>query len=286
LVPLVAIAGYGIFLRINQYGLTPDRVEAFACAIVAGAYALGYAYAAVAPGLPLKGLERTNVLTAYLVLAIILAIFSPLADPARISVVDQVMRLQDGVVTPDKFDYEFLRFRSGRYGPAALTELKAKRGGAHDLEIAKLAGAALDQAEPGSPGLAVKAPPLATRITVYPKGAALPPSFLQQDWRPMASDESTPPCLEGPASCDAFLVDLGSQARPDVLVSRGGQMTVFAQAPSGSWIVAGTLPNDCPKALQAMKAGQALPVAAQATGLQDLMAGGQRLHVTPPSACS
>ena len=40
----------------------------------------------------------------------------PLADPARLSVADQVARLKRGKVAPDKFDYAFLQQRSGKAG--------------------------------------------------------------------------------------------------------------------------------------------------------------------------
>ena len=43
LVPLAALAGYALFLRIEQYGWTADRIYASACALVAAFYAAGYA---------------------------------------------------------------------------------------------------------------------------------------------------------------------------------------------------------------------------------------------------
>ena len=61
IVPLVALAGYGLFLRVVQYGWTPQRVVACACVVVAIGYAAGYLLAAVRAPLVMKGLERTNV---------------------------------------------------------------------------------------------------------------------------------------------------------------------------------------------------------------------------------
>jgi len=47
LVPMVALAGYAVYLRIAQYGWTAERIEAVACVIVAAAFATGYAIAAL-----------------------------------------------------------------------------------------------------------------------------------------------------------------------------------------------------------------------------------------------
>src|SRR5262245_33632162 len=67
LVPLVGLAGYGLALRAEQYGWTPERIIAGACIVVAACYAAGYALAALRGNLALKGLEATNVVAAYVV---------------------------------------------------------------------------------------------------------------------------------------------------------------------------------------------------------------------------
>ena len=141
--PLLVLAGIGIFLRIGQHGLTADRIVSLACLVIGVCYALGYAIAAVRPGPWMKPLERTNVYTAFVTLAVILALFTPIADPARISVGDQVSRLEHGKIAPDKFDYEFLRFKSGRYGRDALARLAVKTSGPHAAAIAARAKATL-----------------------------------------------------------------------------------------------------------------------------------------------
>lgn len=127
LTPLVILAVLGLSLRIGQYGLTPDRIIAGACALVGAAYAVGYGWAALSPfwrkGDWMRPLERTNIWTGILTVAVILLLFSPALDPARLSVMDQVARLERGAVTPDKFDYAFLRFESGKAGQAALERL-------------------------------------------------------------------------------------------------------------------------------------------------------------------
>src|SRR6516162_4070647 len=126
---------------------------------------------------------------------VMLGLLSPIADPARIAVADQEARLESGRISPDEFDFAFLRFRSGRYGLQALDRLRMERGGPNAAHIAELANAAFASNTPfyGWPPIQ-RVPPvqrvepptpidLAAKITVvYPKGQSLPESFLQQDW--------------------------------------------------------------------------------------------------------
>ena len=107
--PLTALAIWGLGQRIGEHGLTPSRIIAAACCLIAACYSLGYAFAALRPGRWLARLEPTNIATGVLVVAVIVALFSPIADPARISVDDQLARLENGASSPEKFDYQFLR---------------------------------------------------------------------------------------------------------------------------------------------------------------------------------
>jgi hypothetical protein len=148
LIPLTAIAAYAVMLRVGQYGWTPERIIAFACLIVAACYALGYAVAAVLRGPWLKWIETTNIFTAFVILVVMLALFSPVADPARIATADQVARLESGRIAADKFDYAFLRFRSGRYGREALERLRTKQEGPDAVRVAERAATAVAAKNP------------------------------------------------------------------------------------------------------------------------------------------
>jgi hypothetical protein len=61
-IPLIGLAGYALYLRIEQYGWTAQRIYVFSCVFVAAFYALGYAFAALGYGPWLKRIARWNFL--------------------------------------------------------------------------------------------------------------------------------------------------------------------------------------------------------------------------------
>lgn len=234
LTPLVILAVLGLSPRIGQYGLTPDRIIAGACALVGAAYAVGYGWAALSPfwrkGDWMRPLERTNIWTALLTVAVILLLFSPALDPARLSVMDQVARLERGAVTPDRFDYHFLRFESGKAGQAALERLTRS-------DDAAIAARALEVRTDTYVGRPVAAPvrPVPTasnvRIRAYPAGATLPPSFTAQYGRLLevlghCNDEQV---------CAARLIDLDGDGVEDILIARQTTISVLKREPGGLW---------------------------------------------------
>jgi hypothetical protein len=244
LFPLIVLAAYGIALRIGQYGLTPERIYAVACLVVGCAYAVGYAWAAVAPGRWMLRLERVNVTVAHLVVLILLLLFSPLVDPVRLSVGDQVGRLRSGAVTPDAFDYTFLRFDSGRWGRAALTKLAQDA----DPAIQRRAVAAQRRETRSGP------PPrdeLDRRKLLQPVDAALPTDFLAQAW-----SQADEPAVECEPACPALLRDLDGDGVAEIIVfQRYGRPVYSRTAPSG-WRRSGRLAGGCPGDADAVRAGR------------------------------
>src|SRR6266700_7563219 len=74
LAPLLGLASYALLLRVQQYGWTPDRVITLACIAVTACYAVGYFGAALRSGLMLRELETTNVLSAFFIVVVLLAL--------------------------------------------------------------------------------------------------------------------------------------------------------------------------------------------------------------------
>lgn len=270
--PLVGLAAYALWLRIGQYGLTPDRIAGAAACLVGAAYAVGYIAAAVRPGRWMRLIAPTNVTAAFLTLGVLLAIFTPLADPARLSVDSQMARLAEGKVTAARFDYDFLRWQSGRYGREAL-QMLARRGG----EAGRRAKAALADADrwerPDQRDVAD-----ADVTVVWPAGRSLPPGFLDQAWA--AEERRLCPVNEG--RCEAVLIDLNRDGVDEVLVVTGLRGWLHARDAAGGWRPVREVwlnaAGDNDAVRDHLRQGRIAPAAPE---WPDLSIGGRRYPLTP-----
>ncbi|NLS54758.1 DUF4153 domain-containing protein [Hafnia alvei] len=124
--PIYAILStYYLGLRIVQYGWTPDRL--WAAVVVGLSLCLSLAYAAAVlrkHALWLHPLGSINKKMMCLIAAILILCNSPIIDPYRISVNDQMQRYTAGKTSPDKLDLAMLRFDTGRRGNNALQALR------------------------------------------------------------------------------------------------------------------------------------------------------------------
>jgi len=248
--PLVLLAVYSLGLRVAEYGWTVSRVAAATCALVAAMYAAGYALAALRLHDRLQRISSTNVLASFAILIVFLALLSPLADPARIAVADQLHRLATGKTLPERFDFHFLRFNGARFGVQELKQLSEQKNPAYPAlagEKARLALAAQDRWNREE--LDEIAPDAAKNIRVHPAGKTLPKGFLAQDWRNDKQRWSLPSCMtRGDRQCDAYLVKPAADAEEQVLVFDGNSMPALFAAgpadpasPAGEWRLLGKL---------------------------------------------
>jgi len=275
LIPIVMLAAYALWLRVNQYGLTPDRVLATAYLVVAIGFTLGYAIAAIRPGPWMKPLEPTNLIMAAVSVLLLIALFTPIADPARLSVASQVKRLETGKVTADKFDFQFLRFDSGRYGKDELAKLKTSS----NTTVAKLAVKSLAQTEK-------RYAPVQrsdfTNLAIYPAGKALPKSFRDQDW----SASADMACLIAGTKCSALITDVDGDGIDEVLLGGGGQLEIFKEGADHVWRHTANATPDCEtfNLEPQLKAGA--PHMSEPVERRDLIIGNRRLNIRPiPKAC-
>jgi hypothetical protein len=177
----------------------------------------------------------------------LLALFSPLLDPARLSVDSQMARLASGQVAPEKFDFGYLRFGETRYGSEALARLHTQTSGPQAAAIRAGAARALSFTNRWEMSRGPVLTPSArlANLTVWPSGAALPPDMLAFD-PGQTFGYVLPPCLrEASARCDAFIIDFAGSGKPDVMVvgsARGGGAVVRHQGSDQKWAVAEILP--------------------------------------------
>jgi hypothetical protein len=285
LAPLVLIAAYALFLRVRDYGWTGDRVAAAACILVAACYAAGYFRAGLRPGW-LPSLAQVNIAAAFVVIGVLLALFSPLLDPARISVGSQVARLDGGQVKADKFDFAFLRFDGARFGRAALDRLEREAAGADAALVRSRIAAArtLNYRGETPKQAAPTALDLAANLRVRSPHTALPDTFLRTDWSRKPRMHRYPECLRSRGTpCDVYMLDLNGDGRLEVLVvgNRGLASVVIGEDAQGQWSALATVAFDaapCDSLLQGLAAGR---VRAVAPVLSDIEIGGLHGRLSP-----
>jgi len=290
IVPLVALAGYALILRVRQYGWTPQRISAFACFAIASCYAVGYAFAALRSRLELKELEITNVVAAWLIVAVLISLFSPIADPARISAADQVNRVLSGQIAPEKLDFGFLRFGAGRYGVAALERLaEDQTAPARVAEQAKQFAQLKSRSELRSNTFRATPQSRAANIVVtHASIKALPDDFLREDWNASSFRYMMPNCLTIDRRCDAILADLDGDGIDEIilLASPGAGASAAFRRNATAWVLLGAVSAaHCPGVVDAIKASKFV-VAPSA--LRDIEADGIRLRITarPDTICN
>ncbi|MDF1835451.1 MAG: DUF4153 domain-containing protein [Alteraurantiacibacter sp. bin_em_oilr2.035] len=142
--PLTLFAAISIGIRINQHGLSPERIWSLIAIIIACAYGLAY-WVALALGRKDGWSHRVRHANLHLaattcIVALLLAI--PLLDFGKISAKNQVARLDAGTVTLEEFDFAALRWEFGDAGRQALARLTRREG-----DVAQLAQAALEDTE-------------------------------------------------------------------------------------------------------------------------------------------
>jgi hypothetical protein len=232
-----ALAAWALGLRIADHGLTVARVFGLAILLVLAVHGIGYVAALFVPGRWMRTIESVNVTAAVVNVAVLVALLTPIAPPVRLTVADQIARLERGAVPPARFDWEFLAQRAGPGGRAAVERIAAQPDG----EMAQWARRALDGTLPprdlDDPTPAdLTAPDLAALQVVFPDGGALPATFIERRFR---DGPVLGPCLShGMAAgqrCAGIVIELNRDDRPEVIILAGNVATFYAETPTG-WI--------------------------------------------------
>ncbi len=135
------LSAYSIWLRVNQYGWTPDRLFAAAMAVLALGYGFLYATALIKRSVWMKRIRQANIYMALVGLAAAVLWLTPILNAERISANNLVARYQSGATPAASLDVNQLS-DWGTSGAAALQALNtlAKEPGQEAL-LAALAEA-------------------------------------------------------------------------------------------------------------------------------------------------
>lgn len=120
-----AIAGYGLWLRIEQYGLTVGRCWALLIWFLLTCFAVSYLIAIIKKRdewIVLSG--KVNVAMGLVLLTLMLLVNSPIMNFQTLSAAHQIARLNNGTLSPNDFDYRYFKHDLGRQGYLSLQNLK------------------------------------------------------------------------------------------------------------------------------------------------------------------
>lgn len=244
--PLLAgLATYSSWLRVEQYGLSPQRFLGVLLTLVVGAYALAAAWAVVLRSQPwLNSLRISNPLLAVLCCALLLALNTPLLNPLRLSAEDQVGRLRSGALKPEAFDVRALRFDLGKPGEQAFEALRA------DLEQGRILDA--DGREALRRRIGVEAQSYKEQYTEeQARRRQLPLEWLGP--KPPGSEQFVELSLESGSPCQthgcalwAVDLDLDGQAEVvalalEVTADTESSSRIYARREDGLWVENGEL---------------------------------------------
>jgi hypothetical protein len=126
LIPILGgLAIAAVWIRVQDYGWTPDRLAAGTIAIILFAYGLVYAAAVLRRGDWGNRLRQSNILMAIGVLSILALWLTPLLNPQAISARSQMARLEDGEALKKLPIYE-MTHKWGNAGRAQIANLKSQ----------------------------------------------------------------------------------------------------------------------------------------------------------------
>ncbi len=124
-----ALSLYGLYLRLSEYGWTVARSWAFVVWLLLTLIAVGYAVGIVRLRDRWQAeLARVNTAMGLVVLAMLLAVNSPLIDFRKISIASQLARVESGLLELKDFDFWYVSRQLARPGYLAMQRLKGDLG--------------------------------------------------------------------------------------------------------------------------------------------------------------
>jgi len=246
-VPLLVIvaltATYALWVRTKEYGLTVERVWAFVVAGCALIYSVGYTVAAVRGGPWMGGIARVNLLTAFVLMAVIAAALTPLLSPYRLAANSQyqmALRFEERTATrilsrDDPFHY--LRFHTGKYGEERLRRLASGEDPTISPTIRKYASSALAMTDVWATPVPPDMDARLARLEVYPQGRA-----IDDDLRRAIKADPSPAQLRLPDTAAnetyGLFIDLNGDGVEEFILLSGRYARIYQQV-SGEWRAAG-----------------------------------------------
>jgi hypothetical protein len=261
LLPLMLLSACGLYRRINQNGWLPLTVQEVGIFLIICSYSLGYGYAAVFGRRWLKFIEVWNFVVALLILAVFLALNSPLADPLKISAKSQLHRIKLGIA-PNMSSYYFLQGEAGRFGTPAIT-IKMPRQNMRNVTSTYQMLSFTDKKK---------------KFFIHTSNQAYLESFLQQNLAATYIGTNISHCVDNDATtCHIWLQPITGSNKSDILllVASDGLLYLLHQNAENLWQLQGfwKIPYACRSAREKVANGDYKFVPAK---VNDMEIGGRR----------
>ena len=238
------LCAYSLGLRISEHGWSVERIWAALAVLVMSIYAIGYATTSIRrQTVWMVGAKFVNIATALIVVALLMLTATPVLDPARISVNSQVGRLLANSTSVADFDFDYLRFRTGKFGNDELRNLLKNTSHPQAELLHQRAEEALKKKyayESQANGVGISRERLAAYLTLYPKGTVLDPSFVDYLAGQLNEHKFSLPCIQNGRSCQLLAIDLKGEGSIELVLFDAFQSKVFEQRQS-KWELIGNL---------------------------------------------
>lgn len=241
LLPVYAgLCAYALGLRVGQYGWSGERVWAALLVFVFGLYGLGYAAVALRQRTAwMAGVAQVNTAAALIVAVLLAATATPLLNPDRIGVASQLARLLSGKVDAASFDYQYLRFATGRLGTEAL-DLLAKLDGHPQAQVIREKALAAQRQEhkywhPESAPAAWTADEVKARLHFHPATTQVDEAFFPIFARQANSTPATLYCLRQKTVCEVAVLDLNGDGALEYVVEYSDETLGIFQHSDTGW---------------------------------------------------
>nr|WP_279338849.1 DUF4153 domain-containing protein [Sphingomonas sp. BGYR3] len=189
--PLAVLAATAIGLRIDQYGLTPERLWAIVFAAVSCTVGLAYWFSLGRGRAEWARMARSANLRIALAVCIVAAILAtPLVSFNAMATRDQVARIRDGRTKPGRVDWAALAFDFGDPGRAAVKRLGQQTRFAEKAKQALAAENRWDLFQPP-----VDVAKRRRSLTVLPAGTAVPESLVEAAASYALCGDDDKPCI-------------------------------------------------------------------------------------------
>lgn len=236
------LAVWALWLRIDQYGLTPDRLWAGIILLLTAGYTFSYAALILWKRTrSIPSIQTANKRLALVIAGCLILVNTPLADPRAWSAQSQASRLLSGEVDINKFDYTYMRFSLGAYGARALEEIKESEFAKSNPEVVKRIDAVKKQEHRYSPAPIVDKTDLAAVESVFditPKEARMPEGLME------VIIEDQDHCLKKTNECRAIKLPSDDDGAAWLVFSKNHNDCAFGLAyrlHEGRWLKMGRL---------------------------------------------